>query len=447
MALAEKLVKIIRREKKEKNPFVEAPKLFPNTVLPAIETDSRGIKYPTGLPFDIGVSDQGFTLTRQGERFKEEQGIRIFIIDNQSLNKLYSALKEKDDISPGIFYKFLKMYERRNGSKGRYLALSKEGVVQLERERYGNGYTIIVKNVDHPTKEKYETADRTRLEYRPGDGFVERIVERTISWFREKPLDLTIATNDVEALNIKERSEQRGSRKFLKTGGYKDDEITASFERADRENQIFLPNHNTLIIESLRDKMGSSYAQPLNIEVKQDDQGVLVLKLDKISGVDGVSVNGRMYSLDEGKESIEVPLIDKTTESSAIQLFYNSRLGKRRVGLEMNLRNEKGHVIADFISGIAEVPPLPFDATGGLGVARLTEEEEAIAAQKAKIKEKLKNLAKEAKIEKEIGFNYRLFTYEPKPVTSNGVLPSVTYQKGDENRLHAMVEELKRKSS
>jgi len=446
MAFLERITQKIALRKRTL-PLPEAPKIFPTTVLHAIEKDSRGTEYGTGLPFDIEVADNGSTITRKGDRFQDELGIRIFIIDNLSLNKLYSALHGKDGLSPEIFYKFLKMYERKNGNKGRYLALSKDGVVKLDDDRYKNGYTIIVKDVDHPTKEKYETPDRARLEFKPGEGFVEKIVERTIPWFKEKSLDLTVATQDVEALSIKERYEQPGMREFLKTGGEKDDVITAYFEKNDRENELFRPNHNTVIIKSLREKMGSSHAPPINIDIRHNDSGDLVLMIGKKSGVDGVSINGLMYSLEEGGEPIEIPMIDRDSNGSSVQLYYNSRSEIKRLGLEMSLKKEKGHITADFVSGIAEVPPLPFDPTGGFGVAHLSEKEKAAAARKVEIEKSKKEALEQAKIRKEIGHNIRLFTYKEATVSGNGNNGSVTattYQKGDEEKLHAMVEELKK---
>jgi hypothetical protein len=443
MALLEKIAQKINLRKKI--PSIEAPKTFPTTILRAVEKDSHGIEYETGLPFDIEVSNNGSTLTRKGDKFEDELGIRIFIIDNLSLNKLYSALRGKNNVPPEIFYKFLKMYERKNGSKGRYLALSSDGVVELDNDRYKNGYTIIIKDVDHPTKEKYETPDRARLEFKPGEGFTERIVERTISWFKEKSLDLTAATKDVEVLSIKERYEQPGMRDFLRIGGEKDDSITAHFEKADRENGLFIPNRNTVIIKSLRENMGSSQAQSINADIRQDSSGNLLLKITKMSGVDGISLNGLMYSLEENEGTIEIPLIDACSKCSNVRLYYNSRSETRRLGLEMNLRREKDHIIADFVSGIAEVPPLPFDPTGGFGIAHLSEREKAIAAQRAEIEKNKKKAAEVLKMQNEIGHNFRLFTYVER-VDGNISHCAASYQKGDEERLHSMVEELKKKA-
>jgi len=424
----------------------EARKIFPTSVLHAIEKDSRGIKYGTGLPFDIEVADNGSTITRKGDRFKDDRGIRIFIIDKLSLDKLYSAFHGKDGLSPEIFYKFLKMYERKNGNKGRYLSLSKDGVVTLDDDKYRKGYTIIVKEVDHPTKEKYETPDRARLEFGPNEGFIERIVERIIPWFKGKALDLTAATQDVEALNIKERYEQPGMREFLKVGGEKDERITARFERVDRENKLFQPNHNTVIIKSLREKMGSSQAPLIDVDIRRNDSGDLVLVIGMKSGVDGVLINGLMYSLEEDGKPIIIPIIDRDSNSSNIQLFYNSRLKIKRLGLEMNLKKEKDHLVADFVSGIAEVPSLPFDPNGGFKMAHLSEKEKVAAARKAEIDEKNRVGLEKEEVRKEIGYNIRLFTYESTANSdyATSLVAARTYQKGDEARLHVMVEELRK---
>lgn len=425
-------------------PSQEAPKTFPDTILRSMEINPLTRKEQrTGLPFDISVTDGGYTLKRQGPPFKEEQGIRVFIIDNKSLDTLYSAARKSNNLKPATFYKFLKMYERKNGEPGRHLALEKDGVVSLNRERMRNGYTLIVKKVDHPTKEKFLIPDEVRLRFTGPEGFEQRLTERIIPWFKGVPLDLTMATRDVESLNIKEPYEQPGLREFLQRGGYKDGELTKIFERKDQENGMFTPNQNTLIIKALRENMGTVPSSPINISIKKDAHGVLVARLTGKSGVDGVWVNGEMFRLYDDMDYIEVPLIPDGNHST-VQFWHNACGHSKlmRKALELNLNVKNGHVLADFVSGVAEVAVAEYNPSAGLVMSSLSEDQKKslahIREMRAKEEERRKILRQEA----EIGTNISVFSYQTDAGKMSGDSLSKTYQEGDEQRLRAMIHEL-----
>lgn len=423
----------------------EAPKVLLDQTLYAKKKDNvTNREYKTGLPFDIKVDNGGFSLTREGPPFNEDQGIRVFLIDNQSLDKLYMAASKANNITPEIFYRFLKMYERKNGSLGRYLALNRNGIVDLDGERMRNGYTIIVKKVDHPTKEKYRIPDEARVKFTPEKGFQWQTVERVMPWFKDRPFDLTEATRDVTSLNIKEPREQPGIRGFLRTGGYSDEEITRAFEKQDVENGLFKPNSNTLIIKSIREGMGSVPASPVDASIYRNEGGILVARVTGKGGLNGISINGQMRVLEQDIGVLDVPLTE--LDHSSLSFWFNADSGKhRRRALELKLNNANGHVIAEFIAGIAEMPVLPYNPSAGIVMASLTEEQkEAQRRAKAQLEEDDKR-RKKASEEAEIGANIRLFEYIPE-VTANGqTARTYVYQEGDERRLHDMVQELKDK--
>jgi hypothetical protein len=443
MTLIEQVTSRIRRR-----PAIlqEVQKPLTDLTLHAIHKDNLTSKeYRTGLPFDIKVSEGGFALTRLGPPFNEEQGIRVFLIDNQSLDKLYSVAERASGLTPEIFYRFLKMYERKNGSLGRHLALNKCGTVNIDGERMRKGYTLIIKKVDHPTKEKYRIPDEARLRFTPERGFESQTIERVMPWFEGRPLDLTKATRDVISLNIKEPHEQPGLRDFLRVGGYDDEEITKAFEKKDEENGLFTPNHNTLIIKSLRESMGSVPAPPVDMKIFKDDKGILVARLNRKSGVDGISLNGQMHVLAQDKEFIEVPLTDVNNNVPLIFWFDAGSDTRRRKALVMNIHNSNGHVIADFVSGIDEMPILPYNPSAGISMQAMSETQkktlERSRAQRKAADERKKLALEEA----EMGTSITVFEYNAKATVNGHNNKDYVYHEGDERKLSAMVEELRRK--
>lgn len=422
----------------------EAPKILTDLTFHARQKDELTKKeYRTGLPFDIKVSNGGFTLTREGPPFNEDQGIRVFLIDNQSLDRLYDVASRSNNVTPEIFYRFLKMYERKNGNLGRYLALNKHGTVNMDGERMRKGYTIIVKKVDHPTKEKYRIPDEARIKFTPEKGFEAQTTERVIPWFKDRSIDLTEATRNVAALNIKEPREQPGLRTFLKTGGFSDEEITQSFERQDVINGLFKPNNNTLIIKSLREGMGSVPASPVDASIYRNEEGILVARVTGKGGLNGISINGQMHVLNPDQKSLDVPLTE--IDHSSLSFWFEADSGKHlRRALELRLNTVNTHVIAEFVAGIAEVPMLPFNPSAGITLASMTEEQKE--AQR-KAKEQLAEADRRRKLiseEAEMGMNIRLFEYGSGQSVNGQTAKAQTYQEGDEKRLSDMIEDLKR---
>lgn len=438
------LIEGLSRRFSKRLPPKEIQKTFPDTVLRSMEVNPLTRKEQrTGLPFDINVTDGGFTLTRLGPPFSEEQGIRVFIIDNESLDRLYAAASKSDKLTPATFYRFLKMYERKNGEPGRHLALEKNGVVNLSRERMNSGYTIIVKKVDHPTKEKFLIPDEIRLKFKPPEGFEPKLTERILPWFKGMPLDLTMATRDAESLNIKEPYEQPGLRDFLQRGGYRDSELTKIFERKDQENGMFSPNQNTLIIKALRENMGSVPSAPIDISIKKDARGVLVARLTRKSGVDGVSVNGKMSYCYDDMDYIEVPLLPDGKQST-VKFWYGAYGYSKlmRKALELSLDTKNGHVIADYVSGVAEVAIEEYNPSAGLVMASLSEDQKKSLARIREVRAREEERRKILKQQAEIGTNVSIFSYQADVVEAVGNNSSRAYQAGDEEKLRAIIHDL-----
>lgn len=429
-----------------KTPAVqEAPKILTDLTFYALQKDSLTKKeYRTGLPFDIKVSNGGFTLTREGPPFNEDHGVRVFLIDNQSLDRLYTAASKADNITPEVFYRFLKMYERKNGSLGRHLALNKHGTVNLDGERMRRGYTIIVKKVDHPTKEKYRIPDEARIKFTPEKGFETQTIERVIPWFKDRSIDLTEATRDVAALNIKEPREQPGLRNFLKVGGFSDKEITQAFEKQDVENGLYKPNNNTLIIKSLREGMGSVPASPVDASIVRSEGGGLVARVTGKGGLNGVLLNGQLHVLTPDQEYLDVPLTE--VENTSLSFWFEADSGKhRRRALELKLNTVNGHVIAEFVAGIAEMPVLPYNPSAGIVLESLTEEQKEDRRRAKEKQREDEERRKKASEEVEMGTNIRLFDYRAGKPVNGQTAEAQAYQEGDERRLHDLVQDLKDK--
>lgn len=421
------IVEAIRRKLfSKKNQTPDISETFSGTTLHSQEINNCGRKFRIGLPFDIKVLDDGFTLTRQGERFKEDEGIRIFIIDNKSLDNLYKAVNKKKDVTPDLFYKFLKMYERRNGNLGRYLAISKDGEVKINGEKFKSGYTIIVKKIDRPTKEKFRIPDEARYRFEPGVGFNEQMVERLIPWFKEKQLNITKAITDVETLSIKEHYEQPGLMEFYRLGGLKDEEIIKIFGQHDQKNGLFRTNRNVLLIKSLRENMGSVPAPQIDIDYYKNKNGILMTRIDKKSGVNGITVNGVEYFLDNTTGFLEIPL-NTGKNITNIKYWYNFDIAnKRRGALEINLSERNGQIMADFVSGINEIEIPAYSASAGI-ISNYSDS--AIFS-----KDNTSSLRKEMA---EIGGNISLFNLNENPKQKK----FRAFQEGDEKRLADAVSE------
>lgn len=325
-----------------------------------------------GLPFDISVTNGGFTIRRNGD-YNEEGGDRIFIIDNDSLNRFDKLIGGIEKLKAEDYYKLLKTYERRNGEPGRHLALDQNSEINLDRDKFGCGYTIIVKEVDHPTKNRFRIPDKARLKFTPAKGFEEVITERIIPLYKGKPVDLTLATRDA-GLRIREpwftnltKQEQEDWEHFVRVGGASKHELMDIKARNENEKSITIPSKNTLVIKELREKQGSVSAPPLEADIFRNENGQLVVRIDRNSGVNGIKINGELYILGQEDEQIEVPLIQPDQDNSTLELwFYAGTTHSLRLGVALGIRRKEGRILADFISGVAE-PHMPnFNASEGI---------------------------------------------------------------------------------
>lgn len=390
-----------------------------------------GKEYVFGPPFDIKVGDDGFTLIRKGNKLFEDLGYRVFIVDNPTLDAIYRSHYRDKLITPDSFYETLKGYSRINGDFGRRLALSDDGIVHINGGRFSEGYTIIVKKIDHPKAEKFHIPDEARYRFTPKSGFKEQVVEKIIPWFKDFKIDLSSALDDVETLSIKEPANSPELREFYKTLGYDNDKIDRILDEKDAKNGFFRTNRNILLVKSLRENMGTIPALPIDINIYKNKMGDLLTRIDGDSGVDGISINGQeVCKLDPRIGFLEVPLMGKNKITN-VKYFYHTEKKSMRRALEFNLVVENGRVYAYFVAGIEEIEMPAFDSAAGII--------KHDGSDHRKSEEKKENKDVDLRKFQEIGSSIGLFQPVTAPVQA---AREIAYKPGDEGRLHNIISDL-----
>lgn len=340
-----------------------------------------------GLPFDIQLTDEGFTLERISPCPEEDTGIRVFIVDSQHLSRFY----ESDHHSPEQIYEYLK----KSDIGGRKLAQGNTPI-HIDKEATPR-WTLIVKQIDHIHKNHWRTPDLERLSFSPqladkkhrGFTIVPILTERIYTITEDDQISLTqlsltsplhIAEPWISTLSAQELTDFEQT---LSAKKVPDEKRDAMIDEKDRQLELYKPNVNTLIIESLRSHIGPIAAPPVEAYIVCDvKSGQLAIQIhrspglhDRLQslsqndeeyktivnglprsmtletianssyGVNGIEFNGQMHMF-HGESVLTVPIPISPNGANNVTLYFNAQSDARRTALSLDLSRINGQVMA-----------------------------------------------------------------------------------------------------
>lgn len=351
--------------------------------------------------------DGSYTLTRLEDEkpWHEDQGFRLFIVPSDYCDEAAKEFRQ----DPVAYYGWLK----KNDSGGRMLALGPNPVIKSDK--YSS--LIILKRVDHRTRNRVTTPDIYRGQVFADEPIREVITDRLLHWDGDRPLKLSLLTQDVPTVfceNPKLSSTNSGNNELPIIPG---ENLIIMDELHKHEGQMG-PRINNIKVRVETSETGQKewvvtrpendlylrLKQSTDEEWKKKVVASLGLKdvedLQNIaSGISGIiDINGTLHCYN-GQNEIRVPVDGK------VCFVAEATRGQRRV-MELEVyKTAEGEQMVRWIAGIEPLQEyVVYDSRGTIkSTIHLTPIEGKIVLKAEAEKQKAREEAKEEENNRRLG--------------------------------------------